>query len=61
VHLTHLLNHYLRLDNFPAPWKEAKMITLPKPGKDPKFMSDQPYVHYWQTIWEADFKNPETH
>jgi hypothetical protein len=22
---------------FPEPWKEAKIITLPKPGKDPKF------------------------
>jgi hypothetical protein len=22
---------------FPKPWKEAKVITLPEPGKDPKF------------------------
>jgi hypothetical protein len=37
VHLTHLLNNCLRLSHFPNPWKEVKVITLPKPGKDPKF------------------------
>jgi hypothetical protein len=37
VHLTHLFNHCLRLSYFSKPWKEAKFITLPKPGKDPKF------------------------
>jgi hypothetical protein len=37
VHLTHLINHYVRLSNFPTPFKEANMIALPKPGKDPKF------------------------
>jgi hypothetical protein len=37
VHLTHLINHWIRLSHFPAPWKEAKVIALRKPGKDPKF------------------------
>jgi hypothetical protein len=37
VHLTHLINHCFRLSHFPAPWKEANVIALPKPGKDPKF------------------------
>jgi hypothetical protein len=37
VHLTHLFNHCLRLSYFPNAWKEAKIITLPKPGKDQKF------------------------
>jgi hypothetical protein len=37
VHFTHLFNHCLRLSHFPNPWKEAKIITLPKPGKVPKF------------------------
>jgi hypothetical protein len=37
VHLTHLFNHCMRLGQFPATWKDAKIITLPKPGKYPKF------------------------
>jgi hypothetical protein len=36
VHLTHLINHCIWLSHFPTPWKEAKVIALPKPGKDPK-------------------------
>jgi hypothetical protein len=37
VHLTCLLNHFLRLSHLPKPWKEAEVITLPKLGEDPKF------------------------
>jgi hypothetical protein len=37
VQLTHLFYHCLRLSHFPKSWKEAKIITLPKLGKDPKF------------------------
>jgi hypothetical protein len=37
VHLTHLFHHCLRLSHFPQSWKEAKIKTLPKTGKDPKF------------------------
>jgi hypothetical protein len=37
VRLTHLINHCIRLSHFPTSWKEAKVVTLPKPGKDPKF------------------------
>jgi hypothetical protein len=37
VHLTHLFNHCLRLGHVPAPWMEAKIITLHKPSKDPIF------------------------
>jgi hypothetical protein len=37
VHLTHLFNHCLQLSYFPKHSKEAKVITLPKPGKDPNF------------------------
>jgi hypothetical protein len=37
VHLTHLFNQCLWLGQFLALWKEAKIITLPKPRKDPKF------------------------
>jgi hypothetical protein len=37
VHLTHLINHRIRLSHFPTSWKEAKVVALPKPGKDPKF------------------------
>jgi hypothetical protein len=37
IHLTHLFNHCLRLSHSPNPWKEAKVITSPKLGKDRKF------------------------
>jgi hypothetical protein len=37
VHLTHLFNHCLRMSHFPNLWNKAKVIILPKPGKDPKF------------------------
>jgi hypothetical protein len=37
VHLTNLFNHCLQMCYFPSSWKEAKIITLPKAGKDPKF------------------------
>jgi hypothetical protein len=32
-----IFNHCIRLGHFPALWKEAEIITLPIPGKDPKF------------------------
>jgi hypothetical protein len=35
--LTHLFNHCLRLSHFPSPCEEEKVITLPKPVKDPRF------------------------
>jgi hypothetical protein len=38
VHVTRLFSHCLQLGHFPAPWKEAKIITLTKPDKDPKFL-----------------------
>jgi hypothetical protein len=38
--LTHLFNHCLRLSHFPSPWKEAKVITLPETGKDPKILKN---------------------
>jgi hypothetical protein len=37
VHSAHLFNQCLRLPHFLHPWKEAKIITLPKSGKDQKF------------------------
>jgi hypothetical protein len=37
VNLTHLINHCIRLSHLPTSWKEAKVVALPKPGKDPKF------------------------
>jgi hypothetical protein len=37
VNLTHLFSECHCLGHFLAPWKEAKIITLPKLGKDPKF------------------------
>jgi hypothetical protein len=37
VHLTHSFNYCLWLSHFPKPWKEAKVMMLPQPSKDPKF------------------------
>jgi hypothetical protein len=37
VSLTQLFNHCLRLPYFPKRWKKAKVITLPKHGKNPNF------------------------
>lgn len=35
--LTNIINAIFRLRHFPHSWKLATIITLPKPGKDPKF------------------------
>jgi hypothetical protein len=40
VHLKNLFYHCFRLAHFPQSWKEAKIITLPNPGKDPKFLQN---------------------
>jgi hypothetical protein len=37
VHLTHFIKHCIRLSHLPTSWKKAKVVTLPKPGKDTKF------------------------
>jgi hypothetical protein len=37
VHLTLLFDQCFRVSHFLKPWQEAKVITLPKPSKDPKF------------------------
>jgi hypothetical protein len=34
------INHCLQQSHFPKPWKEARVITLLKPGKDPKFLKN---------------------
>jgi hypothetical protein len=41
VHLSHPINHCLRLSHFPMPWKDAKIITLLKPGKDSKSLQNK--------------------
>jgi hypothetical protein len=46
MHLCFLLSH------FPAPWKEAKFITLPKPGKDPKFPQNIHPISLFSTTGE---------
>jgi hypothetical protein len=52
VHLTNLF--YSLLSHFPKSWKDATIITLPKPGKDPKFPENlrpiKTIVHDWQTL-----------
>jgi hypothetical protein len=39
VHLTHLLNHCLRLSHFPKSSKVPKFITSPKPGKAQNYLN----------------------
>jgi hypothetical protein len=48
--LVHLFNHCPRLSHFAKPWKEAKVITLPKPGKDPKFPQNLRLISLLSTI-----------
>jgi hypothetical protein len=48
--LTHLFNHCLRLSHFPNPWKDAKVITLPNPIKDPKFTQNLCPISHLSTI-----------
>jgi hypothetical protein len=50
VHFTYLFNYYLRLFHFRKPWKEAKLITLPKPSKVPKFAQNLLLVSLLSTI-----------
>jgi hypothetical protein len=40
VHLTHLSNQCVWLSYFTSSWKEATIITLSKPGKDPKSLQN---------------------
>jgi hypothetical protein len=49
VHLRYLFNHCLRPSHFPVPWKEATIITAENQQRSktsPKFLSEQPLVHY---------------
>jgi hypothetical protein len=38
------------LSHFPNPWKKAKIITLPKPGKDPKFPQNLCLISFLPTM-----------
>jgi hypothetical protein len=47
--------------HFLASWKEAKIITLLKPGKDPKFTSNQPLVHYGELTEKLILRTIQQH
>jgi hypothetical protein len=49
VHLTHLTDHCLHISHFPMPWKDAKIITLPKQGKDSKFSQNLQHISLLST------------
>jgi len=40
-HLVVIFNSALRLQHFPDVWKYANVVTIPKPGKDPKIPSNR--------------------
>jgi hypothetical protein len=48
--LTHLFNHCFRLSYFPATWKEAKVVTLPKPAKDTRFLQNLRSISFLSTM-----------
>jgi hypothetical protein len=52
VRLTHLFNYCFRLGHFPAPWKEAKIVTPPKPGKNLKFPQNLSPINLLSTTGE---------
>jgi hypothetical protein len=60
IHLTHLFNQCLRLCHFPAPWKEAKIITA-ETQRGPEFTSNQPLVHCGQFIQKLIFRTIQRH
>src|SRR5204863_107412 len=35
--IVNIFNSCLRIAHFPSPWKEARVIMIPKPGKDPLY------------------------
>jgi hypothetical protein len=50
IHLTYFFNHYFRLCHFPVPWKEAKVVTLPMPSKDPTFPQNLLLISFLSTV-----------
>jgi hypothetical protein len=60
VHLTHLFNQCLWQSHFPKPWKQARFITLPIPGKAPKFPQNLRLISILSTtckLLENNMKN----
>jgi hypothetical protein len=65
VHLTHFFNHCLGISHFQRSWKDAKIMTLPKPGKDPTFSKNLRPISLLPTtdkLFESYSKNgPKAH
>jgi hypothetical protein len=61
AHLTHLLNHCLRLSHFPNAWKDAKVVTLPKLAKDPKFPQNLRPITLLSTTGKLFENIPKSH
>jgi len=49
-HLTAIYNSALKLQHFPINWKKAQVITIPKPGKDPKFPQNRRPISLLSTL-----------
>jgi hypothetical protein len=44
------IKNCLRLSHFPEPWKDAKIITLPKPSKDQKYPQNLGLMSLFSTM-----------
>jgi len=60
LHITCLFNHFLQMSHFLFPWKEVKMIMLPKPGKDQNFTQNLHLISLLSTTVKLFVKSIDT-
>jgi hypothetical protein len=50
IFLTKVFNAVLKLQHYPAVWKHSRVISLLKPGKDPKLSSSYRFISLLDTV-----------